>query len=149
MFLDSSQMEEGHQVAYSDRPAPIEPGLGNDIIPINSMVVKLAIQELLKGKPTTLRSLDADLIAPLFLWVNRRDEDSPYAGLEPMAFNTDRFSVMRWYGIPLERFLGCPACGDYAGYMSSRMGLSVSQEDVAAFAPSTADGRSSVQEVSR
>ena len=37
-------------LAYADRPVAIEPGLSTDIAPISLMVVKLAIQELLKDQ---------------------------------------------------------------------------------------------------
>jgi molybdopterin/thiamine biosynthesis adenylyltransferase len=59
------------RLAYSDRPVAVEPGLSNDIAPITQMVVKLALQILLEGIPSTLHSLDEDLIAPWYLWLSR------------------------------------------------------------------------------
>jgi len=113
--IGSQQLAEG--LAYTDRPVAIEPGLSNDIAPISQMVVKLVIQELLKGSPSTLRSLDEDLVAPWYLWLNRREVDSPYADLEPLEFNIDGMHVLRWYGIAVEPHPACPVCGDFEGQM--------------------------------
>jgi hypothetical protein len=65
-----SNPEQARRLTYSDRPVAVEPGLANDISPISNMVTKLAIQELVKGTVTTLRSLDDDLVAPWYLWLN-------------------------------------------------------------------------------
>ncbi|MFC1805534.1 ThiF family adenylyltransferase [Planctomycetota bacterium] len=107
-----SGQERAERVAYSDVPAPIEPGLSTDIWPLNIMVVKLAIQYLLRDKPTTLRSLDEDLTAPLYLWLNRREPGTDYEKLEPLGCNIDGLRVLRWYGIMMQREKGCPCCGD-------------------------------------
>jgi hypothetical protein len=74
---------------YADHPVPqVEPGLSVDIAPMNTMVTKLCIQEFLKGKTTSLRSLDDDLIASLYLLANRRE--GPYEKLGPLGFNVER-----------------------------------------------------------
>jgi molybdopterin/thiamine biosynthesis adenylyltransferase len=111
-----SNPEHAEELAYTDRPVPIEPGLSNDIKPISVMVVKLIIQELLKGTETTLRSLDEDLVAPWYLWLNRREINSQYESLEPLEFNVDGMHVLRWYGIAIERHPGCPVCGNFERY---------------------------------
>ena len=54
---------------YGNHPAKVEPGLSNDIAPVNIMSVKLIIQHLLKDTTTALQSLDDDLIAPLYFMV--------------------------------------------------------------------------------
>jgi len=113
--IASRELAEG--LAYTDRPVAIEPGLSNDIAPISQMVVKLVIQELLKGSSSTLSSLDEDLVAPWYLWLNRREADSPYADLEPLEFNIDGMHVLRWYGIAVEPHPACPVCGDFEGQM--------------------------------
>jgi molybdopterin/thiamine biosynthesis adenylyltransferase len=100
------------RIAYSDRPVAVEPGLSSDIAPIALLVAKLAVQELLNGTPTTLDSLNEDLVAPLYLWLNRREVDTEYAGWLPMATGVDEMSVLRWYGIGLARNGSCAACGD-------------------------------------
>jgi molybdopterin/thiamine biosynthesis adenylyltransferase len=111
--ISSRRAAEG--LAYTDRPVAIEPGLSTDIAPISLMVVKLVIQELLKDSETTLRSLDEDLIAPWFIWLNRREKNTQYESLEPLEYNVDGMHVLRWYGIAVERHPKCPVCGDFIG----------------------------------
>ena len=113
-----SNGEQARGIGYTDRPVPIEPGLSIDIAPIFLFSVKLAIQELLQGTQTTLRSLDADLTASWYLWLNRREAGTPYENLEPLGCNIDGLHILRWYGIKIERHPGCPVCGDFAGHFS-------------------------------
>ena len=104
---------QAQRIAYSDRLVAIEPGLSNDIAPFSQMVVKLAIQYLLDGKSTTLRSLDEDLVAPWYLWLNRREAETQYEKLEPLEYNIDGMHIMRWYGIDLPADPACPCCGNF------------------------------------
>jgi hypothetical protein len=83
------------------------------------MVVKLAIQQLLAGTDTTLRSLDEDLSASWYLWINRREAGTEFEHLKPLACNSNGIRVMRWYGIGLQRQPACPVCGDFVGAASS------------------------------
>ena len=105
-----SNAEQAQRLAYSDRPVAAEPGLSNDIAPISQMVVKLAIQQLIMGRDTTLRSLDEDLVATWLIWLNRRE--GQYQNLEPLEYNVNDMHIMRWYGIGLPRNPTCPVCGD-------------------------------------
>ena len=105
-----SNAEQAQRIAYSDRPVVPEPGLSNDIAPISQMVVKLAIQQLITGRDTTLRSLDEDLVAPWLIWLNRRE--GQYRNLGPLECNVNAMRIMRWYGIDLPRNPACPVCGD-------------------------------------
>ena len=77
------------------------------------MVCKLVIQELLKGKETTLRSLDDDLVAPLYLWFNRREKGTDQENWQPLEFDWNGMHVMRWYGVAIPRDPKCPVCGDF------------------------------------
>jgi len=108
-----SNHQQASGLAYTDKPVPIEPGLSTDIAPISLMVVKLTIQELLKGTETTLASLDQDLIAPWYFWLNRREKGTQYAALEPLGFNVDGLHVLRWYGVDLKKHPKCPVCGNF------------------------------------
>ncbi|GMW03609.1 MAG: hypothetical protein AMXMBFR84_47430 [Candidatus Hydrogenedentota bacterium] len=99
--------------AYSDRPAPIEPGLATDIAPVATMATKLAIQHLLRDKESTLRSLDEDLAAPLYIWFNRREANTSIAGIPPLGYGVAELAILRWYGLPLPRDPHCPSCGSY------------------------------------
>jgi len=111
-----SNPEHAEALAYTDRLVPIEPGLSTDIAPISLMVVKLVIQHLLKDTETTLRCLDDDLVAPWYLWLNRREVGTQYESLEPLEFNIDGMHVLRWYGVAIERHPGCPVCGNFERY---------------------------------
>lgn len=98
-------------IAYSDREVAVEPGLSSDIVPIALHVAKLTLLELLSGMPTTLDTLNDDLVAPLYLWLNRREPETEYAVWQPMATGVDELSVLRWYGIGLARDEACAVCG--------------------------------------
>jgi molybdopterin/thiamine biosynthesis adenylyltransferase len=99
-------------VAYSDRPVIPQPGLSSDIIPIALLMVKLALLELTAGRSPAFGLLGADLVAPLYQWINRRETDSDYVGLAPMATTVDQMTVLRWYGILLPRLDDCAACSE-------------------------------------
>lgn len=109
--MEISNRARAQSIAYSDRPVAIEPGLSNDIEPICNMVVKLTIQELLKGTQTSLRSLDEDLVAPWYIWLNRREMGTQYEKLSPLEYNVDGMHILRWYGIDMRRHEACPVCG--------------------------------------
>jgi len=87
------------------------------------MCLKLCINELLKGKPTTMRSLDEDLIAPWYIYLNRRE--GPYEELKPLGFNVgDGMHILAWYGIDLKPNPGCPVCGgNHINEMSRNYGV--------------------------
>ncbi len=121
-----SNPEQANGIAYSDRPVPVEPGLLIDIRAICLMVVKLAIQALLKDKQTTLRSLDDDLISPWYIWLNRREKGSPYEWIEPLGYNVDGMHILRWYGVDLKKYEKCPVCGDFEGIMAKEKGVDLS-----------------------
>ena len=125
----SSNLDQDGLIDYADRPVPSpEPGLAVDIAAMNIMTAKLCINELLKGKPTTMRSLDEDLIAPWYMYLNRRE--GPYEGLKPLGFNVgDGMHILSWFGIELERNPACPVCGDYVREMSRAHGISMSSKE--------------------
>lgn len=125
--------ERAQALAYSDRPMAAEPGLSNDIAPISQLVVKLALQSLLTGRPTTLRNLDEDLAATWYLWLNRREPGTQYMDLQPLGFNIDGFHILRWYGIDLPRREDCPVCGDYVAKRAAAEGITVDPGGAARF----------------
>lgn len=128
----SSNLDQGQQTPYADHPVEkVEPGLAIDIMPMNVMTVKLCINQLLKDKPTTLRSLDSDLTAPYYVYLNRRE--GPYENLEPLGLNAGNGEthILSWRGIDLKRNKACPVCGDsYVEEMSKGHGVSVSPADI-------------------
>lgn len=119
-----SNSTRAEEIAYSDKPVPIEPGLSIDIAPVSSMVVKLAIQELIRGSETTLTSLDDDLVASWYLWINRREPETQYENIEPLEYNLNGFHILRWYGIDIEPHPECPVCGNFAERLAKRAGVS-------------------------
>jgi len=133
MDQEIASPEQAERVAYADRPVAVEAGLSADIAPISLMVVKLVLQELLRDKPTTLRSLDEDLTSPWYFWLNRREQDTEYARLTPLADNVDGMHVLRWYGVTFERNAACPCCGDYLSHTAAEHGVEVTEADAALF----------------
>ena len=131
--------EQARRLSYTDRVIEAEPGLLNDISPIVQMSVKLIIQQLLQGKETALRSLDDDLVAPYFLWLNRRERDTDYENLDPLEYNIDGLRILGWYGVDLKRDPDCSCCGDFLDRLIQREGLDISPADEAAFAGSECD----------
>lgn len=107
-----SNQRQATRISYSDRIVPVEPGLSSDILPIAIFVVKLAILELLKNKEHSMTSMYDDLTCSLYLWVNRREYQ--FKNLLPMESNIDNMSIMRWYGVELERDPNCLTCGTFS-----------------------------------
>jgi molybdopterin/thiamine biosynthesis adenylyltransferase len=118
-----SSREQAEGLAYTDRPVPIEPGLSTDIAPISIMVVKLVIQELLKGRETTFRSLDDDLKASWYLWLNRREPGTQYERLQPLEFNVGGMHILRWYGVDVKQHPACPVCGKFEDLLATQRGV--------------------------
>lgn len=129
MDQEIASEELAQDLAYSDRPVAIEPGLALDIAPLSHMVARLTLMELLRGSETTLDSLYEDLVAPMYLYLNRREADTDYANLEPLEFNIDGMHVMRWYGVAIPRDPACPHCGDFCGEMGRQHGLTITEKD--------------------
>ena len=125
-----SNLEQAEGLAYTDRPVPIEPGLSNDIAPISTMTVKLAIQELIKDTNTTLESLNDDLVASWYLWINRREAGTQFEDLKPLEFNIDGMHILRWYGIDVKPHPACPVCGDFQGHLAKQAGIDLPFSDV-------------------
>ncbi|MES2644202.1 MAG: ThiF family adenylyltransferase [Myxococcota bacterium] len=98
--------------AYADTPVLAEPGLALDILPIALMCARLAVQELVRGRGSSLESLDEDFPGALFLWANRRE--GQFAEWAPMRFGHRGFAVHRWYGLSAPRNPRCPTCNEDA-----------------------------------
>jgi len=105
------------EIAYSDRPVVVEPGLSLDVAPIALMVTRLALNELLAGRSTSLAMLERDLSAPWYLWLNRPETNTPYAAWPPLSESIDEMTILRWYGVGFDREPSCPVCGDFASAM--------------------------------
>ncbi len=94
-----------------------------DVAPIAIMVAKLALQELIVGKSSSLHMLDRDLAAGWYFWVNRPEPGTDYSLLPPLSDSSDEMTVLRWYGVHFERDSGCPTCGDFEKTVREHYGL--------------------------
>jgi molybdopterin/thiamine biosynthesis adenylyltransferase len=121
--VEISSTADAAAIAYSDRPVAVEPGLSLDVSPIANMVTKLALLELLADKKTSLSILSRDFDAPWYLWLNRPEPGTQYAGLPPLSESSDEMTINRWYGIYFERDSECPACGDFISALAASYGL--------------------------
>ena len=96
-------------VPDSDVEATIQVGLSSDIIPIGTMIVKLALVELCRGKDSALATLEKDLAPPYYRWANRREQE--FAGYPEDGFSKFNVpSILRWYPVEIERKDDCTAC---------------------------------------
>jgi molybdopterin/thiamine biosynthesis adenylyltransferase len=133
--VEVSSASDAADIAYSDQPVAVEPGLSLDVLPIANMVAKLALSELLKNKPSTLRILDRDYDAPWYLWLNRPEAGTPYADWPPLSESSDEMTINRWYGIYFDRDEDCPICGNFISSLAANYGLNLGNVDTLPAAP--------------
>lgn len=118
-----TSQENANAIAYSDMPVAIEPGLSMDVLPISTMLSKLALHELLAGKESTLHMLDKDFEANWYFWVNRPEPNTDYASWPPLSESMDDMTILRWYGVYMDKDEGCPTCGDFGKAIAEQYGL--------------------------
>ena len=104
---------EGVIPAYTseeDAQAMVQVGLATDIAPINTMVVKLAIQELSKGTDCVIASLQEELTYDFYMWANRRE--NYFKNWAPFNNNPGRKmpTIMQWYGVKFQKSCDCFEC---------------------------------------
>jgi len=121
--VEISSLDEAEAIAYSDRPVPVEPGLSLDVLPIANFLTKLALLELLDGKPTSLDILRRDFSAPWYLWLNRPEPGTQYSDMPPLSESSDEMTINRWYGIGFERDAACPICGNFLSATAAAHGI--------------------------
>jgi hypothetical protein len=121
--VEVSSAADAADIAYSDRPVAVEPGLSLDVLPIANMVTKLALMELAADKQTLLSILKKDYEAPWYLWLNRPEPGTQYSSLPPLSDSYDEMTINRWYGIGFERDTACPVCGDFISTIAANYGL--------------------------
>lgn len=96
-------------VPDTDVEATIQVGLSSDIIPVGTMIVKLALVELCRGEDSALATLEKDLTAPYYRWANRREQE--FKGYPEDGFSMfNQPAVLRWYPVDFERKDDCTAC---------------------------------------
>lgn len=121
--VEVSTESDADAIAYSDRPVAVEPGLSLDVLPIANLVAKLALLELLAGEKSSLNILQRDFDAPWYLWLNRPELGTEYAGLPPLSESSDEMTIQRWYGVYLERDAECSVCGDFLAVLANHYGV--------------------------
>ena len=94
--------------AYSDIEIKAEPGLVVDIAPIATMLSKLAIQQLLRGKVSTLHSLDEDLDCNYYMYFSRREGKAEH--FVPMSNNIEGLRILSWMGVKMPFNDNCMLC---------------------------------------
>ncbi len=133
--LEISTAADAAEIAYSDRPAAVEPGLSLDVLPIANMVAKLALLELVSDTSSSLNMLRRDFDAPWYLWLNRPEPGTQYAKLPPLSESSDEMTINRWYGIYFDREPGCPTCGGFFTVVASAHGLDMASLGTVPSAP--------------
>lgn len=109
---EASARRDGRIAAYvspEDADAMVQVGLSSDIEPICNLMVKLSLVELSRGAETGIRSLEDDLVYDYYLWANRRERH--YGNWKPMPSAGTYPTILRWYGVRIDREDGCPICG--------------------------------------
>jgi molybdopterin/thiamine biosynthesis adenylyltransferase len=108
--------ETGVIPAYTsedDANALVQVGLSTDIAPINTMMVKLAIQELSRGSDCLISSLDHELDYDFYIWANRRELH--FANWAAFNNNPGRKkpTILQWYGVKFPKNCDCNECKNY------------------------------------
>jgi molybdopterin/thiamine biosynthesis adenylyltransferase len=125
--IEISTAGDAGEIAYSDRPVAVEPGLSLDVLPIANFLSKLALLELIADKSSTLNALQRDFDAPWYLWLNRPEPGTQYASLPPLSESSDEMTINRWYGVYFDRDEACPVCGDFVAGLAASYGLDATQ----------------------
>jgi len=105
-FPEAAADRETEESAYAGGP---DGHLALDIAPITNLMSKLAIVELQKQIGKVPGGLDADLSAPWYIWINRREGE--YAELPPLGRGVAGLRVLQWNPVQMEKFEDCPHCG--------------------------------------
>lgn len=111
---EASARRNGRIAAYvsaQDADAMVQVGLGADIEPMCNMMVKLALVELSRGTKSGITSLEDEFTAPYYLWVNRRERK--YTNWGSFANPGQMPTIMRWYGVEVDRDNECALCGTH------------------------------------
>jgi hypothetical protein len=123
--VEVSTAADADAIAYSDRPVAVEPGLSLDVLPIATMLAKLALLELVRDKDSSLNVLKRDFEAPWFLWLNRPEPGTQYSTMPPLSDSSDEMTICRWYGIHFDRDADCPVCGNFLAAIAGNYGFTL------------------------
>lgn len=110
----ASARRDGRIPAYmsqADAEAVVQVGLSTDIEPICNLMVKLTLVELSRGQASGISSLENDLVYDFYMWANRRE--IKYANWAPLPNAGNMPTVLRWYGVRINKNEGCPVCSHH------------------------------------
>jgi len=112
-ITDAESARRNGQIAEYTSPeeadAMVQVGLSADIAPLTNMMIRLALVELSRGTASGIECLEDELPFDYYMWANRRERRHqnwapfPSAGSKP--------TILRWYGVRIERKCACPQCG--------------------------------------
>ena len=111
---ENSARRDGRIAAYvsaEDADVMVQVGLSADIEPMCNMIIKLALVELSRGAESGIKSLEKEFVAPYYIWVNRRERK--YGNWGCFADPGHMPTIMRWYGVDVDRDEGCLLCGSH------------------------------------
>lgn len=97
-------------VSQKDAEAMVQVGLSSDILPICNLMVKLVLVELSKGMDSGISSLEDEMTYDYYIWANRRDRH--YANWKPFQAAGQGPTILKWYGVRVEKDPNCPLCGE-------------------------------------
>lgn len=106
-----SARREGRIPAYmslEDAEATVQVGLSADIEPICNLMIKLTLMELSRGMSSGISSLENELVNDYYMWANRREVK--YANWAPFPMSANMPTILRWYGVKVNKVEGCPVC---------------------------------------
>lgn len=102
-FPAAAADRETNESAYAATP---DAHLALDIWPVVNLISRIALLELSVGAaPTTLNE---DLTAPWYIWVNRREKE--YEQFVALGRGTETPSALRWIPVDAPKAAGCSAC---------------------------------------
>jgi len=111
---DVRSARQSGQIAEYTSPeeadAMVQVGLSADIAPITNMMIRLSLVELSRGTASGIECLEEELPFDYYMWANRRERRhqnwSPFPTAGPMP------TILRWYGVRIERKDECAQCGE-------------------------------------
>jgi len=111
---ETSARRNGRIAAYvspEDADAMVQVGLSSDIEPITNLMVKLALIELSKGKPSGISSLEDELPYDYYMWANRRERR--HINWCSYSNNPNNGpTILRWYPFKPLKNENCPICNE-------------------------------------
>jgi len=91
----------------------VQVGLSTDIMPINTMMVKLSLLELSRGTECEISSLDTELTYDYYMWANRRDNHFKNYPWSPFNTTDKKLpTILRWIGVKLSKNTECMVCNN-------------------------------------